>query len=171
MIDLSKFSLKVETQKPKCAPKIRRPNKKITKLVTGKVIFKDNRFRCFIKANDYNGRGVKGINIVAKQALTLEFTEETYDLHHKKVIFTRKPIDGRTVCIIRDYTRMLTYPGDRNRFLPFAVDWLVRGWIVEIDEQLMFKFRNCITIDGHDYNIKKLIDDEEFTWTKNKMKQ
>lgn len=170
MIDLSKFSLKVERKK-KSTPVIRRPNKKITKLVTGKVMMKDNKFVCYIKANDYVNRCAAGVTMIGGFPLTLEFTEETYDLRHKKVIFTRKQIDGRTVCIIRDYTRMLTYPGDRNRFLPFAVGWLVRGWIVEINSQLMFKFRNCITIDGHDYNIKKLIDDEEFTWTKNKLKE
>ncbi len=175
MIDFSKFTFKAKVNKPK--PKYiskRKYNVQLTKLINGKVILENGIYKCIISYDEIINKLGKFIKIdmitkIPYKPITVSFTEDSYDLHNKPVIFTKSLLRGNYICIIRDYTHMLTFPGDPNRFIPFALNWIVRGWLVEIDGEQQFKFRNCVTIDGIDakdsvFNIKKQIEDEEIKW-------
>ena len=47
------------------------------------------------------------------------------------------------------------------RYVPFCHNWICSCWIVRIDGKLYAKFNRILTLVGHDYNVKHLIDDEE----------
>ncbi len=181
MIDLSKFTIKAKVNKPKPKHNSKREyNVQLTKLVNGKVILEDGIYKCIINYDDIVNKLGKFITIdmitkIPYKPIIVSFTNDSYDLYRRPVIFTKSLLKGEYICIIRDYTRMLTYPGDSNRFIPFALNWIVRGWLVDINGEQQFKFRNCVTINGMDardsvFNIKKQIEDEEIKWKLKKEK-
>lgn len=170
MIDASKFklSLKIKVSKPKRAKYVP-PNKKLTKLITGKVLYKDGKYRCLVKYIDFKDRLANNVTLDmitnTHESLVFKFADESFDASKFNVIFTREIYeDNGYLCIIRDRTHVLTFPADNNRFLPFAPKWLVRGWIVSINNEVRFKFHSVITVEGYDYNFKKLKDDDEIEW-------
>lgn len=180
MIDLGSFKLEVSVSKNKRNKTNRTSNEEhqqLTKLINGKVILVDDIWKCEISYNDIIKRISVGVNISDitdnSNDLIISFTEDTFDLKDKPVIFTRSKERGKYICVIRNHDKCLAFPGDINKYIPFALNWIIRGWIVKINGKILFKFRNCVTIENLDsrdsiFNIKNQKEDEEIKW---KMKE
>ena len=159
-----KFVFKPKASTKRRAPTVL-PNKKLTKLVPGQVIQDEQgNFTVRIKYFDYINRLTKDTNIsdVGKDGVTLPFTEDSYDLTKCERIFTRVGQRNRQyISLLLNESDRIFKKADPNRYVPFCHNWICSCWIVKIDGKLYAKFNRILTLVGHDYNVKHLIDDEE----------
>lgn len=168
--DLSGFKLvfkpKVVTNRKTRAPSDNiHYNKKLTKLVVGTVIKEGTSFKVVINYNDYKDKLSADVKIedVGDKDLTLHFTYQSFDCKGASIVFTKEgQLDHTYLCIHRNETDRIFKNVDNNRYVPFCHNWIVRGWIVNLDGKLYFHFRRCITIKGHNYNVRHWIDDDKF---------
>lgn len=154
--------------KPKVSTKRRaptEPDKRLTKLVPG-VINQDEQGNFTVSINyfDYLDKLAKGVNIkeIGKDKLILPFTDSSYDISNSERIFTRiGQRNRRYICLIRNESDKIFKAPDPKRYVPFCHNWICSCWIVRENGQLKAKFNKIITLAGHDYSIKHLIDNEE----------
>lgn len=155
--------------KPKASTKCRAstvlPDKKLTKLVPGVVIQDEQgNFSVHIKYFDYLDRLTKDttINDIGKNGVTLPFTEDSYDMSKCERIFTRVGQRNRQyISLILNETDRIFKKADPNRYVPFCHNWICSCWIVRIDGKVYAKFNKILTLVGHNYNVKHLIDKED----------
>ena len=170
-IDLSKVKLQLKVAKPtkKVVPK-ETPPKKLTKLVNGKVLLKDGVYSCVISYDEYSNRMFNNVDIKEitdnTQSIEIPFTVESFDIKCFKTIFTRKKSKFGYLSVVRTESQAIFGNWSPDLYVPFAPNWIVRGWIVKVNNVLQFKFRNLVTINGYDYRYKGLLDDDEFEWFK-----
>ena len=90
----------------------------------------------------------------------LEFTERSYDLTCKTNVFSRT-VDskGRRTRFIRNPMNAKFMPGLPEQYIPFAPNWIVRGYIVNDNGTMKFDFKSLVGIDG--YNMDMLNIDED----------
>lgn len=87
--------------------------------------------------------------------LLLEFTEDSYDLKgHEKIFIKCKDHKEKWICYCRTKDYATSFPGDKSNYVPFAHNWIVEGYIVRVNKQLMFEFTKTLTIKGYDANIQ-----------------
>lgn len=170
-VNLSNVKLKLKIVKPtkRVEPK-EIPPKKLTKLVNGKVILIDGKYYCFVQYYDFNERLFGNTDIIEitdiAKSLNIPFTEESYDIKQFRTIFTRDKTKYGYLSLVRTESQIVFGNYNPDKYVPFAPNWIVRGWIVKINNVLQFKFRNLVTINGYDYRYKGLLDDDEFEWFK-----
>ena len=103
------------------------------KIVKGKVF------------QDENGTYKVSINMendpVHPDLLVLDFTERSYDLTGKTNVFSRT-VDskGRRIRFIRNLINAKFMPGLPEQYIPFAPDWIVRGYIVKDNGAMKFEW-------------------------------
>lgn len=116
---------------------------KIGKLVRGKVfIDSDGVYKVQIKLNTEEE--------INNPLLVLEFTEDSFNLVGRKSIFSReKDEHNNYVRIVRQEHESKWFPGNNERFVPFAPNWIVSGHIVQRDKSKLFKFNDIIAPDGY----------------------
>ena len=174
-VSLSGIKLKLKVAKPtkKVEPK-EVPPKKLTKLVNGKVVLIDGKYYCFVQYYDFNERLFGNTDIIEitdiAKSLNIPFTEESYDIKQFRTIFTRDKTKYGYLSLVRTESQIVFGNYNPDKYIPFAPNWIVRGWIVKINDKLQFKFRNLVTIAGHNYNYRGLLDDDEFEWFNNNFK-
>lgn len=84
--------------------------------------------------------------------MILPFTKKSYELKGCTNIFSRtKDEHNNYVRYVRNEEKAKTFPGDPNKYVPFAPNWIVKGDIIKEDLVLKFDFKNLLTIKG--YNI------------------
>ncbi len=132
--------LKIKIAEPKKQRTSSGP-KRQGKLVHGTVIEqKDGNFKVEV---DLDGNGIKIPKI-------LDFTPESFDLTDKLSVFTRtKDKQGRRTRIIRDKWHAKFHPGLPEQYVPFANNWIVKGYIVKNGPIELFEFRDLVGIKGY----------------------
>lgn len=90
----------------------------------------------------------------------LEFTERSYDLKGKTTVFSRNvDNNGRRIRFIRNESDAKYMPGLPERYIPFASNWVVEGYIVRDNGIIKFDFKCLVGIYGYNADITYLEDD------------
>lgn len=159
-----KFVFKPKASTKRRAPTVL-PDKKLTKLVPGVVIQDEQgNFSVHVKYFDYLDKLTKDTNIneIGKNGVTLPFTEDSYDISKCERIFTRVGQRNRQyISLILNETDRIFRKADPNRYVPFCHNWICSCWIVRKDGKVYAKFNRILTLVGHSYNVKRLIDEED----------
>ena len=159
-----KFVFKPKASAKRRAPTVL-PDKKLTKLVSGVVIQDEQgNFSVHIKYFDYLDKLTKDTNIndIGKNGVTLPFTEDSYDMSKCERIFTRVGQRNRQyISLILNETDRIFKKADPNRYVPFCHNWICSCWIVRKDGKVYAKFNRILTLVGHNYNVKHLIDKQD----------
>ena len=135
-----------KTKRNKTSDGIKRTTNKIVK---GKVF------------QDENGTYKVSINIDNDpDLLILNFTERSYDLTDKINVFSRT-VDskGRRTRFIRNTINAKYMPGLPEQYIPFAPNWIVRGYIVKDNGTMKFDFKSLVGIDGYTMDVLHPEDD------------
>lgn len=90
----------------------------------------------------------------------LDFTERSYDLTGKTNVFSRT-VDskGRRTRFIRNPINAKFMPGLPEQYIPFAPNWIVRGYIVKDNGIHKFDFKSLVGVDGYTMDILHPEDD------------
>lgn len=90
----------------------------------------------------------------------LEFTEQSYNLTSKTNVFSRTvDKNGRRTRFIRNETNAKYMPGLPEQYIPFAPNWIVRGYIVKDNGITKFDFKSLVGIDGYNMDVLQPEDD------------
>ena len=108
-----------------------------TKLYQGLVILdEDNTYKVHI-------------TIDGSTNLVLPFTKESYNLKDKTTIFSKTRGKYGYDRIVRNEWKAKFAPGDNKRYIPFAPNWIVNGYIYIVDGVKCFHFNRIITLNGY----------------------
>ena len=150
LVKLMAFKVAVpKSKRNKTSDGIKRTTNKIIK---GKVF------------QDENGIYKVSINMendpVHPDLLVLDFTERSYDLTGKTNVFSRT-VDskGRRIRFIRNLINAKFMPGLPEQYIPFAPNWIVRGYIVKDNGTMKFDFKSLVGIDGYTMDVLHPEDD------------
>ena len=92
--------------------------------------------------------------------LVLDFTERSYDLTGKTNVFSRTVDNkGRRIRFIRNLINAKFMPGLPEQYIPFAPNWIVRGYIVKDNGTMKFDFKSLVGIDGYTMDVLHPEDD------------
>lgn len=139
--------------KLKLSIKISAPKKQKTNSKSSITIEAKNKKGCVFINED----GEYRVSIISEDDklynnMILPFTKKSYELKGCINIFSRtKDEHNNYVRYVRNEEKAKTFPGDPNKYVPFAPNWIVKGDIVKEDLVLKFDFKNLLTIKG--YNI------------------
>lgn len=147
-----KLPFKVAVPKPKRNKTFDTIKRTTNKLVRGKVFQDtDGIFKIAISIQK---------DSPSPDLYVLEFTERSYDLTGKTNVFTRTlDKDGRRTRIIRSELDAKFMPGLPETYIPFAPNWIVKGYIVTDNGSTKFDFKGLVGIG--DYNIENINNNEE----------
>ena len=146
------MAFKVAVPKPKRNKTSDGIKRTTNKIVKGKVF------------QDENGTYKVSINMendpVHPDLLVLDFTERSYDLTGKTNVFSRT-VDskGRRIRFIRNLINAKFMPGLPEQYIPFAPNWIVRGYIVKDNGTMKFDFKSLVGIDGYTMDVLHPEDD------------
>ena len=131
------LSLKISVPKSKTIPK---PSVKIEdKNKRGYVILEDGEYKVsLINESD----GIRNCKI-------LPFTKRSYDLKGKTSIFSKTKGKYGYIRHIRTEDKAKVFPGDSDKYVPFAPNWIVKGDIINDKGVLKFDFTELLTIKGY----------------------
>lgn len=118
------------------APKQKRENYKKTKLIEA---------LCIIDANgELKAKLLQTIDTFKVNSI-FSFTEDSYNLEGKRIVFTRKKDKrGNIVQVIRSKEQAKWFPGLTSQYTPFYKGWTMKGNIVEIKGEYYFKFKRLV---------------------------
>ena len=92
--------------------------------------------------------------------LVLDFTERSYDLTGKTNVFSRTLDEkGRRTRFIRNKSHAKFMPGLPEQYIPFAPNWIVRGYIVKDNGIMKFDFKSLIGIGDYEMDVLHPEDD------------
>ena len=90
----------------------------------------------------------------------LDFTERSEDLTGKINVFSRTVDDkGRRTRFVRNPTNAKFMPGLPEQYIPFAPNWIVRGYIVKDNGTKKFDFKSLVGVDGYTMDVLNPEDD------------
>ena len=149
---LKSMQFKVAVPKPKRNKTSDGIKRTTNKIVKGKVF------------QDENGTYKVSINMendpVHPDLLVLDFTERSYDLTGKTNVFSRTVDNkGRRIRFIRNLINAKFMPGLPEQYIPFAPNWIVRGYIVKDNGTMKFDFKSLVGIDGYTMDVLHPEDD------------
>lgn len=131
------LSLKISVPKSKTIPK---PSVKIeAKDKKGYVILEDEEYKVLL-TNESNSIYNHKI---------LPFTKKSYDLKGKTSIFSKTKGKYGYIRHIRTEDKAKDFPGDSDKYVPFAPNWIVKGDIINDKGVLKFDFIELLTIKGY----------------------
>ena len=149
---LKVMPFKVAVPKPKRNKTSDGIKRTTNKIVKGKVF------------QDENGTYKVSISMendpVHPDLLVLDFTERSYDLTGKTNVFSRT-VDSRGIRtrFIRNLINAKFMPGLPEQYIPFAPNWIVRGYIVKDNGTMKFDFKSLVGIDGYTMDVLHPEDD------------
>ena len=142
MVKLILQGLKIAVPKPKrskTSDGIVRTGKKITR---GKV-FQDEDGTYKVAIDMKNDQHFPDLRI-------LEFTERSYDLVGRTNVFSRNVDEkGRRTRFIRNPLIAKYFPGLPEQYIPFAPNWIVKGYIVTDNGIKKFDFKSLVGVDNY----------------------
>lgn len=149
---LKVMPFKVAVPKPKHNKTSDGIKRTTNKIVKGKV-FQDENGTYKISISMEN-------DPVHPDLLVLDFTERSYDLTGKTNVFSRT-VDskGRRIRFIRNLINAKFMPGLPEQYIPFAPNWIVRGYIVKDNGTMKFDFKSLVGIDGYTMDVLHPEDD------------
>ena len=131
------LSLKISVPKSKTIPK---PSIKIeAKNKRGYVILEDEEYKVLL-ANENDGIYNRKI---------LPFTKKSYDLKGKTSIFSKTKGKYGYTRYVRTEDKAKVFPGDSDKYVLFAPNWMVKGDIINDKGVLKFDFIELLTIKGY----------------------
>ena len=131
------LSLKISVPKSKTIPK---PSVKIeAKNKRGYVILEDEEYKVLLANESYDIHNRK----------ILPFTKRSYDLKGKTSIFTKTKGKYGYTRYVRTEDKAKLFPGDSDKYIPFAPNWMVKGDIINDKGVLKFDFIELLTIKGY----------------------
>ena len=131
------LSLKISVHKSKTIPK---PSIKIeAKNKRGYVILEGEEYKVLLanESYDINNRKI------------LPFTKRSYDLKGKTSIFSKTKSKYGYTRHVRTEDKAKVFPGDSDKYVPFAPNWMVKGNIINDKGVLKFDFIELLTIKGY----------------------
>ena len=136
---MSKLGLSLKISVPKSKP-IPKPSIKIeAKNKRGYVILEDEEYKVsLINESD----GIHNNTI-------LPFTKKSYDLKGKPSIFSKTKDKYGYTRHVRTEDKAKVFPGDSDKYVPFAPNWIVKGDIINDKGVLKFDFVELLTIKGY----------------------
>ena len=149
---LKVMPFKVAVPKPKHNKTSDGIKRTTNKIVKGKVFQDENE--------TYKVSISMGNDPVHPDLLVLDFTERSYDLTGKTNVFSRT-VDskGRRIRFIRNLINAKFMPGLPEQYIPFAPNWIVRGYIVKDNGTMKFDFKSLVGIDGYTMDVLHPEDD------------
>ena len=131
------LSLKISVPKSKTIPK---PSIKIeAKDKRGYVILEGEEYKVLLANESYDIHNRK----------ILPFTKRSYDLKGKTSIFSKTKGKYGYTRHIRTEDKAKVFPGDSDKYVPFAPNWMVKGNIINDKGILKFDFIELLTIKGY----------------------
>ena len=123
---MSKLGLSLKISVPKSKP-IPKPSVKIeAKNKRGYVILEDGEYKVLL-INESDGIHNRTI---------LPFTKRSYDLKGKTSIFSKTKGKYGYTRHVRTEDKAKVFPGDLDKYVPFAPNWMVKGDIINDKEVL-----------------------------------
>ena len=137
---MSKLGLSLKISVPKKSKTISKPSVKIeAKNKRGYVILEDEEYKVsLINESD----GIYNHKI-------LPFTKRSYDLKGKTSIFSKTKGKYGYTRYVRTEDKAKVFPGDSDKYVPFAPNWMVKGDIINDKGILKFDFIELLTIKGY----------------------
>ena len=136
---MSKLGLSLKISVPKSKP-IPKPSIKIeAKDKRGYVILEDEEYKVLLANESYDIHNRK----------ILPFTKRSYDLKGKTSIFSKTKGKYGYTRHIRTEDKAKVFPGDSDKYVPFAPNWMVKGNIINDKGILKFDFVELLTIKGY----------------------
>lgn len=115
--------------------------------INGIVIIEDGIYKVNVPYKDSNTNTTKNINLL--------FTNESYNLKGKLVVFNKiTKHSDKIIRHVRNIDKAKFFPGDPNKYVPFAPNWVVKGNIIRDNNILKFEFIELITINGYNMIIE-----------------
>ena len=151
-MSLLKLPFKVAVPKPKRNKTSVGIKRTTNKIVKGKVFQdEDETYKIAISMNN---------DTINPDLRILEFTERSYDLTGKTNVFSRT-VDskGRRTRFIRTESHAKFTPGLPEQYIPFAPNWIVRGYIVMDNGIKKFDFKSLVGVDGYEMDVLHPEDD------------
>ena len=131
------LSLKISVPKSKTIPK---PSVKIeAKNKRGYVILEGEEYKVSL-INESDGIYNRKI---------LPFTKRSYDLKGKTSIFSKTKGKYGYTRYVRTEDKAKVFPGDSDKYVPFAPNWMVKCDIINDKGILKFDFIELLTIKGY----------------------
>lgn len=131
------LSLKISVPKSKTIPK---PSIKIeAKDKRGYVILEGEEYKVLLVNESYDIHNRK----------ILPFTKRSYDLKGKTSIFSKTKGKYGYTRYVRTEDKAKVFPGDSDKYVPFAPNWMVKGNIINDKGILKFDFVELLTIKGY----------------------
>ena len=131
------LSLKISVPKSKTIPK---PSVKIeAKDKRGYVILEGEEYKVLLANESYDIHNRK----------ILPFTKKSYDLKGKTSIFSKTKGKYGYTRHVRTEDKAKVFPGDSDKYVPFAPNWMVKGDIINDKGVLKFDFIELLTIKGY----------------------
>lgn len=131
------LSLKISVPKSKTIPK---PSVKIeAKDKRGYVILEGEEYKVLLANESYDIHNRK----------ILPFTKRSYDLKGKTSIFSKTKGKYGYTRHVRTEDKAKVFPGDSDKYVPFAPNWMVKGNIINDKGILKFDFVELLTIKGY----------------------
>ena len=131
------LSLKISVPKSKTIPK---PSVKIeAKNKRGYVILEAEEYKVLLANENYDIHNRK----------ILPFTKRSYDLKGKTSIFSKTKGKYGYTRHVRTEDKAKVFPGDSDKYVPFAPNWMVKGNIINDKGILKFDFVELLTIKGY----------------------
>ena len=131
------LSLKISVPKSKTIPK---SSIKIeAKDKRGYVILEGEEYKVLLTNESYDIHNRK----------ILPFTKRSYDLKGKTSIFSKTKGKYGYIRHIRTEDKAKVFPGDSDKYVPFAPNWIVKGDIINDKGVLKFDFTELLTIKGY----------------------
>ena len=131
------LSLKISVPKSKTIPK---PSVKIeAKDKRGYVILEGEEYKVLLVNESYD----------IHNRTILPFTKRSYDLKGKTSIFSKTKGKYGYTRHVRTEDKAKVFPGDSNKYVPFAPNWIVKGDIINDKGVLKFDFIELLTIKGY----------------------
>ena len=131
------LSLKISVPKSKPIPK---PSIKIeAKDKRGYVILESEEYKVLLANESYDIHNRK----------ILPFTKRSYDLKGKTSIFSKTKGQYGQTRHVRTEDKAKVFPGDSDKYVPFAPNWMVKGNIINDKGILKFDFVELLTIKGY----------------------
>ena len=136
---MSKLGLSLKISVPK-SKTISKPSIKIeAKDKRGYVILESEEYKVLLANESYDIHNRK----------LLPFTKRSYDLEGKTSIFSKTKGKYGYTRHIRTEDKAKVFPGDSDKYVPFAPNWIVKGNIINDKGILKFDFVELLTIKGY----------------------
>ena len=136
---MSKLGLSLKISVPKSKP-IPKPSIKIeAKDKRGYVILEGEEYKVLLANESYDIHNRK----------ILPFTKRSYDLKGKTNIFSKTKGKYGYTRHVRTEDKAKVFPGDSDKYVPFAPNWMVKGNIINDKGILKFDFIELLTVKGY----------------------